>query len=184
MSPKRDHCVDPLARFAEQAALYETWLVCGEDRNADAARECLIRLLELVLGALRLPRDPPGGSESDEGVERVSEEEWRSACAAGRRLPLDGYRASFDPADLAESNAGIGSLVDDVADVYRDVVSGPRAYRVGDLSGAHWEWTSGMRTHWGQHATSAIRVLHAWLARNALDQATNADSKARDERSE
>jgi len=40
----------------------------------------------------------------------------------------------------------------------------------GRRAAAVWEWGFGFRHHWGEHATGAIRVLHAWLAANAFDR--------------
>ena len=39
--------MDSVAKFAGEAATFERWLLSGTDRGPDAARECLIRLLEL-----------------------------------------------------------------------------------------------------------------------------------------
>ena len=50
---------------------------------------------------------------------------------------------------------------------HRDVVGGLRLFREGHRSEAVWAWSFGFQTHWGEHATGAIRALHAWLAAEA-----------------
>jgi hypothetical protein len=56
-------------------------------------------------------------------------------------------------------------LADDLADIHRDLTHGLRALADG---AAHedvvWEWRFGFYSHWGRHATEALRVLHARLA--------------------
>jgi len=47
--------MDAVARFADEAATFERWLLSGTDQEADAARECLIRLLELYRAGVAAP---------------------------------------------------------------------------------------------------------------------------------
>ena len=79
------------------------------------------------------------------------------------------YGEVFDPLTIPSEEPVIGSIADDIIDIYRDVVTGLRAYRLGDLANARWEWAFNFAHHWGEHATGAIRALHAWLAANAPD---------------
>ena len=44
-----------IGKFADEAAAFERWLLSGADQGADAARECLIRLLELYRAGIELP---------------------------------------------------------------------------------------------------------------------------------
>ena len=158
--------MDSIARFADEAAAFERWLLSGTDREADAARECLIRLLELYRAGIALP--PEG---SDELVElddiRVGDEEWDAALKASARLPLDYYAEVYDPTVIPGEAPVVGSLLDDLADIYRDVVTGLRAYHRGDRAGAVWAWSFFLHAHWGAHATGAMRALHWWLHNNA-----------------
>jgi hypothetical protein len=76
----------------------------------------------------------------------------------------------FDPLSVPPDEPVVGSLSDDLCDVYREVVSGLREYEAGRRAQAVWEWGFGLRHHWGKHATGAIRALHRWLAANASDR--------------
>lgn len=158
--------MDPVARFAEQADAFARWLDSGTDRGVEAARAGLIRLLDLYRAGLELP--PESACEVDDRaeVERVDEREWRRVVESTRRLPFDLYGEVFDPTAFPPEEPVIGSLADDLADIYRDVVTGLRAYRQGRRDEAVWEWSFGMRTHWGGHATGAIRALHAWITQD------------------
>src|SRR5262249_48569314 len=88
--------------------------------------------------------------------------------AAASRLPVDYYAEVFDPSVIPTEVPVIASIADDIADIYRDVVSGLGAYQVGRRAQAIWEWRFGFEHHWGGHATGAIRALHAWLATPSL----------------
>lgn len=39
--------MNSVAKFADEAEAFEHWLLSGTDQDADATRQCLIRLLEL-----------------------------------------------------------------------------------------------------------------------------------------
>jgi hypothetical protein len=41
---------------------------------------------------------------------------------------------------------------------------------LGRRAQAVWEWGFGLRHHWGEHATGAIRALHCRLAANAFER--------------
>jgi hypothetical protein len=57
------------------------------------------------------------------------------------------------------------SLGDDLVDICRDLKRGLLALDAGALGeDVTWEWRFGFYTHWGRHATEALRVLHARLA--------------------
>lgn len=98
--------------------------------------------------------------------QRVDQEEWAHVFASLRRLPFDFYSEVYDPLPVPGEPPVIGSLLDDLADIYGDVVSGLRTYHAGQQNSAAWGWTFLMQAHWGQHATSSIRALHCWLAKN------------------
>lgn len=162
--------MDAVGRFAAEVGAFRAWAL-GDDAGAAAARNALLRITRLYLAALELPP-----AWSDELVDRpdagrVGNAEWRAVLAAARRLPLDEYGTVFDPTVVPpEHSATVGSLSDDITDIYRDVVSGLCALEAGRRAEAVWEWGFGFCHHWGEHATGAIRALHAWLAANAADR--------------
>ena len=159
--------MDSVAKFAKQAAFFQDWLLSGTDQESDSARECLIRLLELYLAGIQLPPEWSDELEGRADVESISNEEWLSAVEATRRLPLDFYKQVFDPTEITSQGPVMGSLSDDLADIYRDVVTGLRAYEHGELAEAVWEWSFGLHIPWGAHATSAILALYWWLCNNS-----------------
>ncbi len=162
--------MDAVARFADEAAAFQQWAWHGSDNGERAARRGLILITRLYLAALDLP--PPGNEDLTDQLdpERVDDAEWRAVFANCSRLPLDYYGEVFNPSVVPPEEPGVASLADDIADLYRDVVTGLRAYQSGLRAQAVWTWGFHFRCHWGQHVTGAIRVLQCWLAANAPDR--------------
>src|SRR5688572_2798552 len=124
--------MDSIDAFAIEARRFERWLLEATDQQSDAAREALKRLLELYRAALELPAawSDELGDESD--VEDLTDDAWQRAVKAARRLPTDFYSEIFDPTITPPPEPVVGSLVDDLADICRDVGAGLRAYDRGD----------------------------------------------------
>ena len=164
------------------AEAYCTFIERCVERPAEAVlREAHSRLPTLYAAALQLPdvwTDPDEEDEvkdddegSDDAAVSATEpqpgamtndawmELWRSLSKhlGDRKF----YREMFAPYDLNEAEPVVGDLADDFADIYRDLRRGLGKWRLGDSAGAAWEWQFHFAAHWGEHATSAIRALHA-----------------------
>jgi hypothetical protein len=161
---------DAIDQFAAEAALFEAWARGGTDEGEGAAQEALIRIVRLYESALHLPDPWNDTLSADPEPDRVTADERGAVAHHSARLPFNWYGEVFDPTIVPPEEPVVGSIVDDIADIYRDVVSGRRAHQRGLRAQAVWEWGFGFRTHWGEHATGAIRALHAWLAENAMDK--------------
>lgn len=161
--------MDSVDLFAAEATRFEEWACSDETDPGLAARKALIRISTIYLAALQLP--PPFNEELERrpDVERLPSEE-NAKVMAYRGIPIDMYGEVFDPIPIPPEEPVIGSIADDVVDIYRDIVTGLRAYQNGNKSGALWEWGFGFQHHWGEHATGAIRAIHAWLASNEFDR--------------
>ena len=158
--------MDSTDHFANEVRDFRDWLMDGDDEGEAAALAAFILLSRLLAAALALPGLEFETPEID--AADVSEDEWKDAYAAAGRLPVDLYRHFHDPSPDGLEEPTVGSLSDDLADVYRDVVRGLRAYEQKDVEAAIWEWRFNFAHHWGAHATAAIRVLQSWLQANAF----------------
>lgn len=129
---------------------------CGDDR---ATVDSLLALLcELSAAALRLPSVEPSDRQD---VDR------RPQPADLVRFEPNCYRECFNPFELEEEPV-IGSLSDDLGDVYVDLRQGLDTLDRGtpdDARDAIWNWKFSFESHWGEHATGAIRALY-WLLRS------------------
>lgn len=76
------------------------------------------------------------------------------------------YWAYFDPSEPrdCEERPMLHSLADDLADIYRDLKPGLRAWEAGHdryLETIVYNWkTPSFGIDWGLHAVSAMRALH------------------------
>jgi hypothetical protein len=98
----------------------------------------------------------------------VADEEWRRVYSLVRETlgTQAGYWVYFDPTEPPTSGEQpvFGDLADDLADIYRDIKPGLRAWDAGlaqYLADIVYEWKfPSFGSHWGVHAVSAMRALH------------------------
>ncbi len=69
----------------------------------------------------------------------------------------DMYYEVFDP--FVEDELVIGSLTDDLGDIYVDLAEGLDYHRLGRHADALWSWRLSFDTHWGDHLVDALRAL-------------------------
>jgi hypothetical protein len=143
------------------------------------------RLAPLYAAALELPaieassQDAEDEEETDGGVlaadaPALDEGEVPTSLVAfrGRLASLrtmlgsaDYYAEVFDAYELPlPSEPVIGSLADDLTDIYDELSDGLRSWTAGDARAALWRWRFGFTVHWGEHLTSALRALHVRAA--------------------
>jgi len=155
--------------FSACAAAYEAWVLKGESEGAVAAREAMEHLLTLYAAVLKLPAAGALLAEDDQVRNdlALTQEEWEVAYRRmGKRLPFDMYSEVFDPLKVPAEEPVVGSVADDLADIYRDLADGLRLYRAGRMGEALWAWRLNFEFHWGEHASGGIRALDVWLRRN------------------
>jgi hypothetical protein len=98
----------------------------------------------------------------------VSDDEWKRVFGLVYQILGDqtGYWVYFDPSEPTGTSQEpiFGDLGDDLADIYRDVKPGLRAWEGGNdayLPAIVFDWKFPLfGSHWGVHAVSAMRALH------------------------
>ena len=118
-------------------------------------------LPRLYSAALLLP--DVGGDAPDCDARLTTSTLGRDLCA--KLGVLDYYREIFDPYEGESEEPVIGSLSDDIADIYADLAEGIACWNAGNHDGASWAWRFGFQTHWGKHLTSALRALYTCTVR-------------------
>ena len=73
----------------------------------------------------------------------------------------DSYFEVFDP--YVDEPPVVGSLADDLADIYLDLARPLRLFDRGRVADATWEWVFSMRSHCGDHLVDALRATHRAL---------------------
>jgi hypothetical protein len=164
----------------EYCGLIETYEVLSPEQILHEGHRLIPQLYVAALGLPDVATDTGGyGTEEDEPEDgdddlqtppaytedpnTISTEAWMALWRAiGAKLgDRKFYREMFAPYDLAEEEPVVGDLADDFADIYRDLLRGLSKWRANDPDGAAWEWQFHFAVHWGDHATSAMRALHA-----------------------
>ncbi|MEI7768302.1 MAG: DUF5063 domain-containing protein [Phycisphaerae bacterium] len=156
--------MDSVDQFAAEAERFAQWASHGTAHGEAGVTEALVRLTHLYVTALDLPPAWDQSLTDEPDAACVADDEWQAIAARCAGLPFDTYGEVFDPLRIPPEEPVIGMLSDDIADIYRDVVTGLRAYHAGRRAQAVWEWRFNFNVHWGKHATGAIRALHCWLA--------------------
>lgn len=76
----------------------------------------------------------------------------------------DCYSEVFDAYEQPRDEPVTGCLSDDFADIYLDLAEGLTKWNRGEHGEAVWHWRFSFNMHWGEHASGALRALHALAA--------------------
>ena len=142
----------------EVAKHFELWAKDGTDTGKESVQlgaRAIAKLLKCGF-YLELPSDP--GEDRDVTITKTELEEVR--LGIGTRLPLQYYSDSFNPLVVPAEAPLVGDLVDEITDIYRDVVGALRLHEAGYVEDAAWHWAFDFRSHWGEHATGALRAMY------------------------
>jgi Domain of unknown function (DUF5063) len=160
-----------LEKFAFEAQRYVNWVSSKDGKSMEAAT-ALRRIVALYAAALELPSHfsevSSSGAEHQLGFDEAVVNYGGTAS-----LPFRNYGEVFDPLLVPPEEPVIGDIADDIGDIYRDIVAGLKLYSAGRPADALLEWSVSFRSHWGKHATSAIRALHCYLANGQIERRTD-----------
>lgn len=153
--------------FVEAARAYVAWIEAAPRPPREEALVALRLLARLYAAGHGLPLEPPI-IERQARDRRPSHGDWQRFFHRCAGLPVQYYRCDWEPWILDGPNPGdddrsVGDLHDDCADVACDILEGLRDWDAGDFAEAVWNWSDGLRNHWGRHAADAIAVLQKWL---------------------
>jgi len=139
---------------------------CSLIERADSfCRDAFVATLAgLMAAASQLPEVSP----TDEDLpDLLSQDEVRERFAAVQRVlgEWESYWTTMATHGEEAEHLVMLPLGDDLADIWSDLKRGLLALEAGaPPADVTWEWRSGFYTHWGRHATEALRALHARLA--------------------
>ena len=121
-------------------------------------------LAGMLAAAQHLPAVSPTANELEH---RPSPEEARGRFAAVERV-LGEWAHYWTTVATHGDDAEVPvmlTLGDDLADIWLDLKPGLAGLQAGAPVGdVIWDWRFTFYTHWGRHATEALRALHARLA--------------------
>jgi hypothetical protein len=129
----------------------------------------LRRVSSLYAAALDLPLPFTHGMSEDVAEVELPSGSVGVVAARASEIPLQIYWEVFDPIATPCEEPVCGLIAADLGDIYGDVARGLVLFESGDRDEALWEWAFNFRIHWGEHATGALRALHAYLAQENPD---------------
>lgn len=94
----------------------------------------------------------------------VTDEEWKEVFDAASALPVDPFHEYRWP----DGEVTLADVRDDVADIYRDLAPGLRAWDEGDDAlppKIVWDWRSS-HDHWSRHLSGLRRALRSAVERD------------------
>jgi len=151
-------------RFSREARRFIDWADGSESSGTMLARVALRRMVALYAAALELPQPWSEGVSAKHPSEPALAERLEALRERAAAIPLQYYSEIFSPLVLPPEEPVVGDLADDLLDIYRDVAVGLALYEAGGVEDAIWQWAFRFQTHWGEHASSAIRALHCYLS--------------------
>jgi len=152
------------ACFSREAQRFVDWADGGSAAGGLDAAAALRRVAQLYAAALELPQ--PWSERA--AVQRLPmpaslEAKLDHVRERAAAIPLQHYSEIFSPG-VPPDPPHMGDLADDLVAIYRDVGLGLHLHEDGRVEDALWQWGFGFQSQWGQHASSAIRALHCYLA--------------------
>ena len=154
--------------FADRARAYCDWSTRSKPGKGDLD-VCAVLLTDLLAAACRLGwrEGVPSDGDSTPIPDNV--------LSNAKSLPLQLYAEVFEPLVLPPEEPVVGDLSDDLIDIYRDIKEGMILYDSSSKSAAADHWRFWFHNHWGEHATSALRAIWAFLANREGRQKTVCD---------
>lgn len=175
-----------VSRFVKAAKEFCSLLESHPKDSETWVGKILTTLADLYASAHHLPEIDFDNEVLKEGTFEVSDEEWKQVfhlvgtILGGQRY----YRAYFDPSEPLSSKDKplVADLADDLADIYRDLKCGLRAWDTGNdslLPEIIDNWKNPLfAPHWGPHVLSAMRVLHPICFLRGIQKDHNKNVKA------
>ncbi|MCH2207209.1 MAG: DUF5063 domain-containing protein [Lentisphaerales bacterium] len=104
------------------------------------------------------------GREEPEGDESfaVCVDEWNDVYERLNNMPFTYYSELESPLD-SNSESSYTDLIEDLTDIYQDVVEGLNIYEAGLKEQALCHWQMTFEFHWGRHLLGAMTALHCYF---------------------
>lgn len=173
----KDHMAasDEITQIADRFTLIANQFCSAVDSAPGIDRAELLTKIYRILPALidaaiSLPDVSRDDDDELEGSSRrrsragwFSEQEWDKLYNFLKEKlgDWDLYHQVFDPTE--DSEAIVGTLADDVADIYRDLKDGLafiETHQGSPEEDAIWTWRLLFYSHWGKHAMDALLTIH------------------------
>ena len=153
---------DSSGEFARVAAEYCALVGRPKGKPHAFLEEAARQIANLYAKALTLPAARPGSIDEAVGG-RPQDQRSRVYTAIKKKLGAENsYWEVFHARENEDPVAA--SLADDLSDIWKDLQEGLDLWTSGKREAAVWSWRFSLRSHWGHHATGALKAIHDVLA--------------------
>lgn len=153
------------ADFIQAVRDYCAWVEGPSLESEKEVVEAIRLLASLYSGVLQVENAGPGG---DIAGWRPTTEDRIVVAERLSHLPFQYYSEIFNPLEIPTEEPVTADLADDLADIYFDIKEGLFLLAAGHPAAATWSWKDSFRTHWGRHASTALRALHCYAEQEGL----------------
>ena len=161
---RSEHRRTVAARFGHEARSFVHWADGSACADRLTAAVALRRVAQLYAEALELPQPWSEGARLQPAEMPVFiEARLNQVRLRASAIALQHYSEIYSPG-VPPDPPRVGDLADDLVAIYGDVALGLQLHDAGRIDDALWQWGFGFQSQWGQHASSAIRALHCYLA--------------------
>ncbi|NSW93843.1 MAG: DUF5063 domain-containing protein [Bacteroidales bacterium] len=141
------------------------------ERASEISGGELLRILQrllpfLYIKASLLPSLEPFFEDSN--AKAVKESDWAAVrdVLKERFGSADAYLEAYDPKIKEADGPVVGSIAEDMADIYQDLKNFLINYRTGTnevMNDAIWECKLNFENYWGQRLTDSLRAIHRFV---------------------
>ena len=161
--------LDETKWFLRAARRYCSFIELTAKTDAEFLEELELVLLELYKQATTL-RSPTLQHNVNFVDRRSDDESARILHEIAKKLgAARHYWEVFDPLDHEDTDSVCGDLLDDLADIYRDLKTGLMIFERGTMASredALWQLKFGFDSHWGRHAIGALKAVFFFRGRS------------------
>ena len=154
---------DSLENFFLAAQSFQGWVKTEPvDKNKEAVKALRV-LSSLYSHAIELMSLEAGREEpNDDESYAVGMDEWDEVYDRLDNMPFNYYSELESPHD-SEGESLYTDLIEDLTDIYQDVIEGLNIYNAGlrEQALSHWQMT--FEFHWGRHLLGAMKALHCYF---------------------
>ena len=152
-----------LENFYLAAQSFQDWVKTEPvDKNKEAVTALdslsLLYSRAILLMGLEAGREEPEGDESF----AVCVDEWNDVYDRLNNMPFTYYSELESPHD-SNSESSYTDFIEDLTDIYQDVIEGLNIYKAGLKEQALCHWQMTFEFHWGRHVLGAMTALHCYF---------------------
>lgn len=125
-------------------------------------RVCFMLISKLLSEVIELPEAP-----GETAAPAISDERYDQILQSLKVQFAENsyYTMMFEAFEIA-SEPAVGSIPDDLADIWRELKSGLEALRQSNLESAIGQWRTSFKEGWGDQATQVLRPLVTLIFRD------------------